>query len=309
MTSYLGSLTTHYNSIKRLLPSHLSPDADTTISDPSDSHVSRVLRAYYSEKSRPFPPWLGADPNAPARPQLNCVSSQSRHSGAAPARSLTESSVSSLSGRRGERGGGLGDLFGDPPATQAQQQQDEPLSLRSRRGAFKATTQQIAAPSATSTVQPTVRPMPMPSQRYGSYQSRSSDSGSTYSQPVVREQTAQERLRARLGSSRFVSPVATPSPSANFDSRSQGRDKSGFNPYESGGGGYNPYESGNGGGAGFNPYENGPKSSYNTSSSSRNQNPYASSNSPWTTGDDSGDLGSGTGRRGIGLPENPRSRR
>lgn len=298
MTSYLGSLTTHYNSIKRLLPSHLSPDADNTISDPSDSHVSRVLRAYYTEKGRPFPPWLGSDPNAPVRPQPNYVS-QSRQSGPV---------VAAASGLSATKRGGLGDLFGDSPESQIQQQQEEPLSLRSRRGAFKAQTQ-IAPPQATYAAQPVARPLP--SQRHGSYQSRSSDSGSPFPQSTVKEQTAQERLRARLGSAKGVSPVGTPSPGANFDSRSKSGENSSFNPYESSSGGYNPYESGGGGGGGggggFNLYDNGSKTSYD--SSARNQRPYTSSNSPWSTGGDPGDMGSGTGKRVIGLPQNPRSRR
>src|SRR5437016_11140953 len=29
------------------------------------SHVSNVLRAYYTEKGRPFPPWLPPDPKKP----------------------------------------------------------------------------------------------------------------------------------------------------------------------------------------------------------------------------------------------------
>ena len=304
MTSYLSSLTSHYNSIKRLLPTHLSPDADNSINDPADSHVSRVLRAYYTEKGRPFPSWLGPDPNAPVRAQPNYLSQ------ARPSSSSMRAGVGPV-----KKGGGLGDLFGDSNATQSPPLQEEPLSLRSRRGAFKAQT-----PSASSQSGPIPQPTarPLPSQREGSYQSRSSDSGGNgFSVPAIKEQTAQERLRARLGGSKGSSPAPTPSPNANFDSRSNGRNGSGFDPYDSRGA-YNPYESGgsngnfnpyenSGAGGGFNPYETGSKNPYISSGS--NQRPYAGSNSPWSMGDDGADLGSGNGRRGPGLPTNPKGRR
>ncbi|KAJ9641991.1 hypothetical protein H2199_005206 [Coniosporium tulheliwenetii] len=64
MSSYLTSLytttTSRYASLRRNL---LSSEEDGDTED--DSHISRVLRAYYTEKGRPFPPWLPPDPKAP----------------------------------------------------------------------------------------------------------------------------------------------------------------------------------------------------------------------------------------------------
>ena len=62
MSSYLSNLLTtttgRYNSLRRTL---LSSEDDGDTED--DSHISRALRAYYTEKARPFPPWLPPDPN------------------------------------------------------------------------------------------------------------------------------------------------------------------------------------------------------------------------------------------------------
>lgn len=315
MTSYLSSLTSHYNSIKRLLPTHLSPDSDNTISDPADSHVSRVLRAYYAEKGRPFPPWLGPDPNAPVKAQPSYVSQSSRSNPASAASSL----------RASRTGGGLDNLFDDRPSS-ASSQQEEPLSLRSRRGAVKSPAPQQQPLPPPPPQKPVARPLP--SQKAGSHQRSSESTSSNYSVPPAKEQTAQERLRARLGGSRGASPASTPSPNSTYDdpmSRSRGGSSSAnpydsggssgsFNPYEGSGGSFNPYEGGGGGsgGGGFNPYDTSSRNPYQSSGggssgSGGGSRPYVGSSSPWTAGDD-GDLGSGVGRRGPGLPSNPRRR-
>jgi hypothetical protein len=56
MSAYLNSLltntTSRYNNLRQKL---LDSDADGDTED--DSHISRVLRAYYTEKGRPFPQW------------------------------------------------------------------------------------------------------------------------------------------------------------------------------------------------------------------------------------------------------------
>ncbi|KAF8472463.1 Sec1-binding region of Mso1-domain-containing protein [Kalaharituber pfeilii] len=41
-------------------------EADGDVED--DSHISRVLRNYYTEQGRPFPPWLGGGPQQQGRP-------------------------------------------------------------------------------------------------------------------------------------------------------------------------------------------------------------------------------------------------
>ncbi|KAI4148643.1 MAG: hypothetical protein LQ340_005002, partial [Diploschistes diacapsis] len=156
MTSYLSSLTSHYTSLKRLLPTSLSPDADNSITDPANSHVSRVLRAYYTEKGRPFPPWLGPDPNAPAKVAPAYVA-QSLTGRSTP----TSAATSLRAGNRGSSGagsgGGLGDLFDDRPAS-AGAAQEEPLSLRSRRPAIKSPAYQ----SNSSDALPPINRVPVP---------------------------------------------------------------------------------------------------------------------------------------------------
>ena len=325
MTSYLSSLSSHYTSLKRLLPTSLSSDSDNHITDPADSHVSRVLRAYYTEKGRPFPPWLGADPNAPVKaPPAFVTQPPNRNSAPPPGNSL-----------RGQRGGGgLDDLF-NPQQDQPAQQQEEPLSLRAKRGV------RSPAPTRDGGLKPPPQPTarPLPSQRLGSYQNRGNDTsiynGSSLPIQSGKEQSAQDRLRARFGGSRNASPVPSPSPSTGYDnptstSRSGGGSS---NSYDGSGGGsrFNPYETGGGGGGGgggFNPYEipssGGRRNAYASPTDDSyskaggeaggRQKPYTSASSPWVTGDDGGfgyggDLGSGAARRGPGLPSNPKSRR
>ncbi|MCJ1328485.1 hypothetical protein MMC10_005162 [Thelotrema lepadinum] len=352
MTSYLHSLTTHYTSLKRLIPTSLSPDSDNSITDPSDSHVSRVLRAYYTEKGRPFPPWLGPDPNAPvkATPAFASQTLGGRSTPTTASVSSVNSSLSARPGQRGSGGGGLGDLFDDRPAS-AGNIPDEgrgPLSLRSRKPVLGRSTasggqqgyqsqslssETLPLPSsgrrgaAVAPPQPSPMARPLPSQRLGSYQNRSSESAGSFGSGGAKEQSASERLRARLGGSRAASPAGTPSPGAGFESSSGGGggggNYGGFNPYEGSGGGggggsFNPYENsgGGGGGAGYNPYEtagSGSRNPHGGSSGGGGKSYNTSANSPWASGDDGGfgyggDLGSGAGRRGPGLPSNPRRR-
>ena len=63
-TWYSNILTTTTSRISNLQRTLLSSDADGDTED--DTHVCRVLRNYYTEKGRPFPPWLPPDPKAPA---------------------------------------------------------------------------------------------------------------------------------------------------------------------------------------------------------------------------------------------------
>ncbi|OBT58998.1 hypothetical protein VE04_00810 [Pseudogymnoascus sp. 24MN13] len=69
MSSYLSNLltttSTRYASLRNLLPTG-EADGDT----PDDTHICRVLRAYYTEKGRAFPPWLPPDPKAAPPPQV-----------------------------------------------------------------------------------------------------------------------------------------------------------------------------------------------------------------------------------------------
>ena len=68
MTSwYSNILTKTTTQISNLRTTLLSSEADGDTED--DTHVCRVLRNYYTEKGRPFPPWLPVDPKAAAAPQ------------------------------------------------------------------------------------------------------------------------------------------------------------------------------------------------------------------------------------------------
>src|SRR3954449_4364510 len=138
MSAYLSNLltttTSRYNSLRRTL---LSDEADGDTED--DSHISRVLRAYYTEKGRPFPQWLPPDPKAPQPPPpqpmyLNNPAGAGAGRGAAPV----------------GRGGALSDLW-DPPAQGGPSQQEESLSLR-RGGRGPGRMQNLPSPAPTSGV-------------------------------------------------------------------------------------------------------------------------------------------------------------
>ena len=120
-SSFLSSTSSRYSPFRRTLLSSSSED-DSSIDDPGNSHVSRVLRAYYTEKGRPFPNWLGHDSSAVATTQQ-------------PQRSFVGSAPSSLRGQNsnitGARstGGALGEHWADMPAGE-KPQDDQPGSLR-----------------------------------------------------------------------------------------------------------------------------------------------------------------------------------
>lgn len=189
MTSYLNSLSGHVANIRRLIPTSMSPESDLSVNDPEDSHVSRVLRAYYTEKGRPFPPWLGPDPRAPSQAvPVYANAMGQRNQGVAP----------SMGSARGGRG--LGDLFGDSQGSEAPQQ--ESMSLRQpRRPAVGR------APASSGVYNDTSHAArPLPSQRVGSYQNRPNASAIPPSNATLAPETdlrrapsAQDRLKARFG--------------------------------------------------------------------------------------------------------------
>ncbi|KAI9837363.1 MAG: hypothetical protein M1837_003000 [Sclerophora amabilis] len=274
MSSYLSSIltttTSRYNSIRRTL---LSDETDGDTED--DSHISRVLRAYYTEKGRSFPPWLPPDPKAPQSAPTPYVSASGRP-GLSPL-------------QPGGRGGGLSDLWDSP-----QQGPPQPESLSLRRNAqgrnpFNAAKPAQARPgggggivdsysSGGAALQPQAQ-RPLPSQRLGSYQSTSSNSKMQMSEGFQRPSSAtsgssaQERLKARLlGGGRATSP--TPSSLAP--------------PRE------DPYD------IRIGPEDAGtarrrPQSS--RSDAGRQAGPYLGATSPWSTGEDEY---SGRGRAGAG---------
>ena len=208
MSSYLSSIltttTSRYNSIRRTL---LSDETDGDNED--DTHISRVLRAYYIEKGRPFPPWLPADPRTPQRP--------------------SPTQFTSTAGRptpsAGGRGGGsiLSDLWdnsqqgGPPPQDQLTLRRGGPVRIGStmttanRQGSDGGIVDSYASRMGQQQQQQQQQQQSYLASRSGSYQS--SASGPTLSAPASAPSgiSAQERLKARLmGSGRASSPSQTP---------------------------------------------------------------------------------------------------
>jgi hypothetical protein len=294
MSSYLNNLltntTSRYNNLRRQL---LSDEADGDTED--DSHVSRVLRAYYTEKGRPFPQWLPPDPKAPQATPTQFASSSGRQQGQQVPMG---------------RGGGLSDLW-DSPSTQ--QQPQEPLSLRrgvGGRGGGARPLQGRPGMGNSLTPEPQILGRPLPSQRAGSYQSSvAAGRGQADASPPPSAgsgTSAQERLKARLwGSGRSNSPAPRESLESGNSAPSTMR-----NPYERSvpQGGRPPYPD--------------DRSSYGSTGSGggRQQGSIGmSANSPWSGNDDpyappGGVYGGGAppqrGPQGgrVGLPSGPRMR-
>ena len=232
MSSYLSNLltqtTSRYNSIRRTL---LKDEEDGDTED--DSHISRVLRAYYTEKGRPFPPWLPPDPN-----DRRAITPQPYTQQQGGGYFNRGGQVAAVQQQASSRPSSLSDLW-DPPA-QSNNAPVQPQSLRNARRPVAP--QQQPAPSSGATL----APRPLPSQRAGSYQSMQSnasgrtDYGNSSTPPPPGGGgggTAQDRLKARLwGGGRAASPSGggggggSPSP---YDQSGYG----GGNPYDAGGGG------------------------------------------------------------------------
>lgn len=205
MSSYLSNLltqtTSRYNNIRRTL---LSSEDDGDTED--DSHISRVLRAYYTEKGRPFPPWLPPDPND--RRAMTPQPYAQTNSGYFNSTS-SKSQYAPIQNQAGQRSS-LSDLW-DPPA----QQSAAPMQPQSLRNARRPLT---ASPQPTSNTSGGLAPRPLPSQRVGSYQTAQSQQPSRpsfESMPSSSQGTAQDRLKARLwGGSRSQSPGSSQGPYA-----------------------------------------------------------------------------------------------
>ncbi|CZR38678.1 hypothetical protein LB506_004337 [Fusarium annulatum] len=224
MASWYSNLVQKTSSqISSLRQTLLSSEQDGDSED--DTHVCRVLRGYYTEKGRPFPPWLPADPKAPAQQPIQPV--MTPQAGQRP-------------GAPGQQHGGLSSLWDNGPQ---QPQQQAPQSLRAGGGRTPASLQPGGGGGDINR-----RPLPS-QQRAGSYQSTGGQFGrpETASVPPGGASggggggggSAQDRLRQRLwgGGSRTTSPQAG----------SQGP----FNPP----GGNNGGGGGGGGGGGSGGYE------------------------------------------------------
>jgi Mso1-like protein len=221
MTSYFASLKssaaisnlgTRLNSLRRAITS--GDEADDPDSEDS-SHVTNVLRAYYTEKGRTFPPWLPPDPKAPPPPQPRMVATQSSLQQGGYGQSLAP--AGSRVGVAGGNGG-LGDLWGDAGGTTTLPAPPQPqtASLRNRGSPSPRPVPSGLLPSSSSslTPPPQTTARPLPSQRAGSYQNTAAAQQARLG--LERSTSAQDRLRARVqgGGSGYTSssPGSNPSP-------------------------------------------------------------------------------------------------
>jgi len=220
MSSYLSNLltqtTSKYNSLRRTL---LANEDDGDSED--DSHISRVLRAYYAEKGRPLPPWLPPDPNDR---RAVTPSQVTRHGGDGGVHLTGKSQLSARNTNPEERNrSNLNDLWGPP--SQEPFPSSQPQSLRAGR----RPPQQVAA---SSLAPPAPQARPLPSQRAGSYQSQQHDRPAL--EPTLPSSSsggggsAQERLKARLWGAGGGARSGTP-PSSSSGGLSQMGEA---NPYE-----------------------------------------------------------------------------
>ena len=221
MSSYFSSLTSS-SAISGLGSRLTNLRRAITLGDEGDdpdnedcSHISNALRAYYTEKGRPFPPWLPPDPKAPAP---------------APSRTIATSQLPSSYGQapgHPGRSGGLGDLWGDSNTTH--QPRPQTASLRRGRGGMAPplasansapsgpspspgpplTHSQSYSPAASSGNLHPAGARPLPSQRSGS--SQSGQSRPNLDRAGSGGGSAQDRLRARLQGGRSPSPKVDPS--------------------------------------------------------------------------------------------------
>ncbi|OJD12318.1 hypothetical protein AJ78_07066 [Emergomyces pasteurianus Ep9510] len=298
MTSYFSSLksssaisnfSTRFNSLRRAI----SSGDETDDPDSEDcSHISNVLRAYYTEKGRRFPAWLPADPKSPVPPPptvaVTTQASLQGYGGGTPP-------AGPVAGGRGA-GGGLGDLWGDSGPARTPPQQHQTSSLRLGRNASHqpvptSSTHLMPSPGTVPTRPATsaagsrtagsyfdrqqsrtpppptaTSARPLPSQRAGSYQTSQAAAAQqqgrfgTGIERTTSGVSAQERLRARLhgGGGTSSPPAGTPTAGYNRNEQSSG---------------------GGGGGQG-----------------------YTGSSRPWESGDPYGSSTYGAGGSGNGLP-------
>jgi hypothetical protein len=315
MASYFSSLLTTTTSRVASIRQNLLPsenDGDTE----DDTHICRVLRAYYTEKGRSFPAWLPPDPKAPPPVVVQPVYATSigaRYGG--------------LQTQGPAGGAALSSLWDSQPAQQA----PVPESLRPARGANRLAPGSAAAGGAQrpnpftrgqSSLEPAVQARPLPSQRAGSYQTGTFGQGAPTPPGSAGSGSAQDRLRNKLRGGAKSNPAPAPSqPTSRMN-----------NSHSSTNGSHGGYEqampsSGSGGSYGGGSSYGGSGSS--SSHRGGDDKPFMAATAPWASnemefggggyGYDSG-AGAGTGRQGLpsgpgaarrgpGLPSGPRAPR
>lgn len=304
MTSYFSSLLTTTTSRVASIRQNLLPtenDGDTE----DDTHLCRVLRAYYTEKGRAFPGWLPPDPKAPPPVVVQPVYSQpgvgSRYGG--------------LNSQGQPGGGALSSLWDSQPqqASQDQQSLRQGRGVPNRMGAGNGGAQR-QNPFARQQVsqEPQVQARPLPSQRAGSYQTSNVFGRNDGQTPPGSSagMSARDRLKMGVGRGRTASPANTPSASMappvqranSYGSSGNGSTSNYEDRFAPSGNGYG----GGGGGGGDKPFMAA------TSPWATNEAEFGGSG--YNAGADTGrrqglPSGPAAGRRGPGLPSGPRGMR
>jgi len=288
MSSYFSSLLTQTTSrVASIRQNIFTSEADGDTED--DTHLCRVLRAYYTEKGRPFPGWLPPDPKAPL-PAVQPVYSNSN----------IGAGYGGLNNP--PQGAGLSSLWDSQPAGGIVQQ--DPQSLRRGRGTPGMVMSRAGAGrdhhnrSQTQSTEPPVQARPLPSQRAGSHQTAGvyGGRGDGAGTPPASAGTgsASDKLKARLwGGARSASPTL-----ANTAVAAQAQYKAGT--FDRG----NNYGGPGSGGPGGGSYED---------RFAPGNNPPAGSSAPWASNwsEYGGGGGDGPSRQQpsgrTGLPSGPRS--
>lgn len=278
---------------QNLLPSENDGDTD------DDTHLCRVLRAYYTEKGRSFPAWLPPDPKAPTPVVIQPVYAQSS----------VGARYGGLQNQGAASGGALSSLWDSQP----QSQQAVPQSFRQGRGAMgggsPAPRQNPFARQQNLELQ--VQARPLPSQRAGSYQTAGGGAfgrGAAGDTPPGSSSgvSAQDRLKKKLGQGRAGSNPSMATAAAQVqrnNSYGSSSSRGGGDNYEDR---FRPSGTGDGygGGAGDKPFVAATA-------------PWASNESEFGGGGYGYDAPAGqglpsgpaAGRRGPGLPSGPRGPR
>jgi hypothetical protein len=276
-STWSNTLSSHLQGLRKALTTNSEQD------DPENedaSHVSNVLRAYYTEKGRPFPSWLPPDPKKPSvalPPQQSNQYGQFGNNYGGYGVNQYGNTQQPVSRNSGGRGAGLSDLWDTGPAQPAPVPVPRSLRTRPERPVPQSLLQSrdSAGSSGSPTPAPSQSPQStarlLPSQRAGSYQA----SIQNMSSPGAAGAGSRDRLRARLqaGGSGRNSP--TQSATAGSYGQSAYKADSGYS---------------SGGSAG------GPSLS-----------PYVSASQPWVGGDDAFNSGYGGGGRDETGYFNPRS--
>ena len=276
-STWSNTLSSRLQGLRKALTTNSEQD------DPDNedaSHVSNVLRGYYTEMGRPFPSWLPPDPKKPAvalPPQQSSQYGQFGNTYGGYGANQYGNTQQPVSRNSGGRGGGLSDLWDSgsaqpaaaqvPSSLRTRPERPVPQSLLQSQNSARSLESHTPPQSQSQSSQSTTRLLP--SQRAGSYQSAVQNTSAAGAAGAG----SRDRLRARLqagGSGRN-----SPAPSASGGSYGQSA--------------YTADSAYSGGGSGGSP------------------SPFVSASQPWVGGDDefNGSYGGG-GSDDTGY-HNPRS--